>query len=90
MKDGTAASTGKAPARDWAHLARVSIVVLGGALIALVSATPNAFNTISGQFAADTGTSSAYVALLLGLGVAGLQFTLPGACVCDATQRGPL
>ena len=72
----TAAS--KPVGRDWVHLARVSTVVLGGALIALVSATPNAFNTISGQFAADTDTGSAYVALLLGLGVAGLQFTLPG------------
>lgn len=58
--------------------ARTCAAVTGGALIALLSATPNAFNTVSGMFQTDTGASKFYVALLLGIGVAGLQFTLPG------------
>jgi hypothetical protein len=56
---------------------------LGGAIIALMAATPNAFNAISTEFQADTGTSSLFVSLFLGFGVAGLQLTLIGGLILD-------
>jgi hypothetical protein len=48
-------------------------VIIGGAVTALLSATPNAFNSISQQFRTDTHSSSLFVSLFLGCGVAGLQ-----------------
>lgn len=78
----TASSAEPAPS-----IARDSVVILAMALVALLANTPSAFNAISGQFKADTGTSKFYVSLFLGVGIAGLQFTLPAGMLLDS--QGP-
>lgn len=54
------------------------LALLGASLVALLAGTPNAFNSISHKLEDDIGESDAYVSFITGLGVAGLQLSLPG------------
>lgn len=66
-----------------------SVAVLAGAsLVALLANTPAAVNVFSDKMQRDTGTSLLFMSALQGLGVAGLQFTLPTGRLLD--HIGPL
>lgn len=73
-----------APARVAAGSRGLSILLIASCcVVSLLSGIPNAFNNISSAVKADFGESSLFMALLTGVGVANLQFTLLGGVFLD-------
>jgi len=69
------------PPPTWRKRVDMTAAILGASLVALLSGTPNAFNTIGHKLEGDTHESDAYISFLTGVGVAGLQMSLPGRCL---------
>lgn len=62
-----------------------SLIVLGACFAALLSGTPNAFNTVSELIQEDMQLSPVFMSMLTGLGAAGLQLTVFSGPILDWT-----
>lgn len=74
----------KTPHAAWRDTSMVVAAVVGASLVALVSGTPNAFNSIAGEIQAATGTTNIFISTMTGLGVAGLFISLPAGVLSDS------
>lgn len=69
--------------KPWRKRVDMTVAIIGASLVALLSGTPNGFNFVSHRLEADTGTSDPFISLLTGVGIAGLQFSLPAGIIAD-------